>query len=833
MNWFSIGSSGGFHPPCIAMVSKRRLEATATFACLFFAANLVAGVKNIERVTPRFGQQGTVVEVEIWGVGIHDPREIIFYKPGIRAFDFDIPEKQPARRNLIHGGYYDSAIRCKFAIDADCPPGQYPFRLLTATQLTHIASFHVTPFRTIEETPERKDRMDIAMPVSTNVTINAKLGYDMADYYQVPVTAGQELSVELDSVRISDVNYGGGAYDLAVQIVDGNGREIAANDDNSFHTQDPVLSTLLKEDGYAYVVVKRSTARITQTTYALHISANRRPIVAFPPGGQIGKEQRFRMIGSASGDFEETIKVPEKDGDFGWFGGAVSPVNLRASRFPNVVENPEQPVTIIQRTPVALNGIIERHDDIDRFKVNVKKGDPLHVRVFASALGSPIDPVIHIIGPDGDIELESDDAPLVNRDVFGTSYRAGGGRRSTLDPSVIWTPENDGEYHIEISDSSGAGGPTGVYRIEIEPPRNVFPTVLWSKSNDWRENTRNTGLNIPRGGRHTVNFTFPKGQWNPLTAEYKLVAKGLPEGVTLVSKTIGSSQQRHGRSIWPIQFVASQDAKPGTSLITLEAEPVDASIEVENRCQENIPFLNHSGGDAMHFIQVDKYAIGITDPALFTIEIEEPTVSLVRGGEIAIQVKIVRSNGFSGAVEYWVRFVDASIGTQPPTTILEGETESILRLSCAPGTPLGKQPLAVMGRSLVDIIPRTMGAGDRLASSEIVNLQIAEPYMNLTSTPGSIRRGETKEFRWSVEQKTPFSGRARVNLLGLPKGVFVEGGMPNIDSKAAEVSFKLKATDEALLGQVTGLNCEVELEVAGQQVTQRTGKGTLRIDPAL
>ncbi|MDF1756325.1 MAG: pre-peptidase C-terminal domain-containing protein [Verrucomicrobiales bacterium] len=792
-----------------------------------------AGVKNVERVTPRFGQQGTVVEVEIWGTGLENPKEIAFYKPGIRAYDFKIAAEQPKRRVLAHGGYYDSAISCKFEIAPDCEPGQHPFRLLTATQLTHIASFHVTPFRTIEETPERKDKIDIAMPVSANVTINAKLGHDMADFYHVPVKAGQELSVELDSVRISDSSYGDSTYDLAVQILDSEGREIAANDDNSFHTQDPVLSTMIKEDGHVYVVARRSVEQITQTTYALHIGTNRRPIVAFPPGGEVGKEQQFRLIGSASGDFQETIKVPTDEGNFGYFGGAVSPVNLRASRYPNIEENLDDSKTKIHQTPVALNGIIDRHDDTDVYLLTAKKGEPLHLRVFASALGSPIDPVLQIIDSDGNIELESDDAPLTDRDIFGTSYRAKGGRRSTLDPSIIWEPKKDGEYRIEISDTSGAGGPTGVYRIEIEEPRTVSTVVLQSKSFDWCENTRDTGLIIPRGGRHSINITFPKGQWNPLTSAFRIVAKGLPEGVSLVPQTIPAASERHGRTMIPIQFTSSPDTKQGTSLITLEAEPLDPDIRVENRCQENIPFLNHSGGDALHFIQVDKFVLGVTEPALFEIDIAEPKAALVRGGEIAIPVSIKRNGDFTGAVEYWVRFADGWISPQPPTVIPEGETESTLRLSTASGTPLGKLPLAVMGRSLVNEVPRTMGVGDRLSSTKIVNLQIAEPYMTLSSKPDSVRRGTTKDFRWSVTQKTPFTGKARVNLLGLPKGVSVDGEMPEIDSKADEVVFKLKATDEALLGQVTGLNCEVELVVAGEKVTQRTGKGSLRIDPAL
>ena len=105
--------------------------------------------------------------------------------------------------------------------------------------------------------------------------------------------------------------------------------------------------------------------------------------------------------------------------------------------------------------------------------------------------------------------------------------------------------------------------------------------------------------------------------------------------------------------------------------------------------------------------------------------------------------------------------------------------------------------------------------------------------MDLTSQPMSIRRGESKEFLWSIQQETPFDGKARVHLLGLPKGLSLVGDIPEVDSNTSEVSFLIKATEEALLGQVTGLGCKIVLHVDGQELTQRTGKGTLRIDPEL
>ena len=96
-----------------------------------------------------------------------------------------------------------------------------------------------------------------------------------------------------------------------------------------------------------------------------------------------------------------------------------------------------------------------------------------------------------------------------------------------------------------------------------------------------------------------------------------------------------------------------------------------------------------------------------------------------------------------------------------------------------------------------------------------------------------MRRSSSAAYRWTVTPKSPFEGEATVNLLGLPKGVNVREPLPRITSASKEVTFQIQATEEALLGSITGLECEITVHAAGQEIRQRTGKGNLRIDPKL
>jgi hypothetical protein len=829
--------------------SLASLGSVVTLLIMVVAApSLSAGAmtKNVEAVRPRVGQAGTTVEVRIQGVALANPREIIFFRPGIRAIEIQTSAEKPQQRGFAHGGRIAEEVRCKFVIAPDCPLGEHSFRLLTATELTCIGTFHVTPFVVVEEGEANNayanDSPQTAKAVEWNVSVIGHLGNGSRpdlDLYRVEGKAGQRLSVEVESARIADQHYGDSEFDLALRILDAQGQVLAVNDDNPLHLQDPMASVKLTKDGPVFVEVRRSIFVPSETVYCAHIGENRRPMAVFPPGGPAGTSLTAQFIGDPFGSYEETVSVSATTGTFEEFGAASSGprcpsgLRLRSSAFPNRLEDPSAPETNVQQLPIALNGVIDGPSDSDRYRLTVRKGERWHVRVFASSLGSPIDPVLRIRpilagGAVGETEVNVDDSPVQDHDIFGTSFRGGGGLPEAIDPSVVWEPKADGEYVLEIADTSGAGGPTGVYRVEIESPRTVVQTLLASGTFDWTESTRVTGLAVPRGSRWTVDLSLPSGQWNGLSGEFDLVAHGLPDGVRFFSPRL-----KGGVGRWPIQFIADASAQLGGAVITLEAVPVNPSQKVETRNQQNVPFLNHSGGSAWRTVRTDRYIMGVTDPAPFSIEVAAPKVALVRGGELAIPVRVIRHEGFDGPVDIRVGSMPRSIAVPPPVIVPPGQSEGVLQLGAEGNAALEVVPLYVIGSTVREDISDFLGAGHIRVSSEIVELNVSQPYVELAAQPESIRRGERKPFVWSVRQQTAFEGAASVKLLGLPKGVSVVEPGPMLTKSSGELSFELQATDEALLGQVTGLICEVSIPAGDQAIVQRTGRGTLRIDPAV
>ncbi len=809
---------------------------------LLWASPLAAGmVKNIEAVRPRIGQQGTTVDISIQGISLTDPRQVIFYHPGIKAIDIQ-PAESVSRRGFAHGGTINEQVRCRFVIAPDCKPGEYPFRLLTATELTCIGTFHVSPFNVIDENEENNassnDSPDSALEVVGDVTVRGQLGNGSRtdlDVYRVNGKAGQRLSAQVDSARIADVHYGDSEFDLAIRIIDSNGRVLAANDDNSLHLQDPFVSVKLLEDGPVFVEVKRSIFAQRDTLYCVHIGDFPRPRAVYPPGGQSGTVQQVRLIGDPLGGYEDSVSLDSLHGSSQtnfYYGRLPSPMKFRNSPFPNLLEQVNTEITHIENFPVAINGIIETPTDSDSYRFSATKGQRLHIRVFAASIGSPIDASIKIRsldenGQPGNIEVELDDSPLPDHDIFGTSFRGGGGLQEAIDPSLIWEAKQDGDYMLVIRDPSGAGGPTGVYRIEIEPPRTVVQPLLSRATFDWTESTRVSGLVIPRGNRWTVDFSLPNGQWDSIQSDYDLVAHGLPKGVRLITPRVPAKATR-----WPVQFEADESAEITGAVITLEVQPVEHSKDVETRCQQNVPFINHSGGNAWRTVRTEQYIVGVTESSLFSIEVDQPSVPIVRGGELTIPVRIIRHGDFNGSVSIRCGDLPRSISVPPPVLVPAGQDQCTLELGAQSSAALESLPLYIIGSTVRDDIDEYLGSGHIRVSSEIVKLQVAQPYLELIAQPESIRRGESKPFLWTVKQLTPFEGEAEITLLGLPKGVTVLQPNPTINKDSVEATFQLVATDEALLGQAEGLICEVKIPIDQQEIVQRTGKGILRIDPA-
>ncbi len=818
-----------------------RVVAIITLLCLTLpSARANTRQKSIEAVSPRIGQQGTTVDVRIIGISVEDPRQIIFDRPGIETIDLadsEIPPGDPGRRNFSGAPRQD--VTCRFVIAPDCPPGEHRFRLLTGTELSHLATFHVGRYPVIQEVEDSlqhsNDALENAVPIEMNTTVEGQMDRGSAndrDVYRVPVTNGKRLSVEVESVRIADAHYGDSEFDLMVRVLNEQGKEIARNDDNDYSLQDPVLSIISNYDGFAFIEIKRSIFAPRKSTYCLHVGDFPRPTIAFPPGGPAGETVSVELFGDPTGNLTRSIQLPKQPGGFGLDVGAPSPVPMRVSPYPNLLENKGPKPTEISQIPIAVNGRLSKIGEQDDFRFTAKKDDRLRIRVYAFSLASTIDAKIEIFQLDetgalGEPIFEQDDSSIPDRDIFGTSYRGGTGVGDIIDPSFIWKAKADGDYLLRISDSSRREGVNGIYRIEIEPARTMVITNLASRTFDWTESMRVSGFAVPRGNRWTVNVFLPKGQFDQPTEPFRLIAEGLPPGIEMISPPVVP-----GNDVWPVQLIAKPDANIGGGLFSFQARQIEPPSEaIETHDQQHVPFINHSGGNAWRRVSTDAYFYGVTEAAPFSIEVGTPELHLVRQATRAIPVKVTRHGDFDGPVLLSVGFVHSAIDKSPDVVVPAGETEGEISLNARSYAPLATLPLVITGSTIHEVINPFLGSGHIRVSSEIVDLTVTQPYLQLAAEPQSIRRDSEGPLVWSVSHLTPFEGEATLTLHGLPKGVEVTSA-PTVTPDSREAVFQLTVSPETLLGNITGIECEVTVMVDGAPVRQTAGQASLRIDPA-
>ena len=328
---------------------------------LLLAVLTEAATPKITNVLPRGGQRGSSVEVTISGSYLRDTEEIFFHSEGIKA------EKiTPVK---------DTQFKATLAISPEAKLGQHEMRVRTTSGLSTMKTFWVGPFPNIAET-EPNSEFEAAQKVSMNSTVNGTILNEDVDYYEIEVKKGQQISAEVEAIRLS-----GALFDPYVAILDARRFELAANDDSSLLLQDSVASVIAPEDGTYRIEIRDSSYRgAGNYYYRLHIGHFPRPLISFPAGGKAGEKLEVTLMGDPKGPIKKIIQLPEKaDPDFGYFSesngaSAPSPNRIRVSDFPSIREvepnnNWKQATATELTLPLAFDGIISEDGDQDYFQV--------------------------------------------------------------------------------------------------------------------------------------------------------------------------------------------------------------------------------------------------------------------------------------------------------------------------------------------------------------------------------------------------------------------------------------------------------------------------------
>ena len=758
-------------------------------AGLFLGETLEAGSPTLLHIWPAGGQRGTEVEVICEGTHLEDARGLVFYNGGMEVVG--VSEAVAGR------------FKARIRIAADAPLGEQIVRPWTATGLGDARTFYVTPYplvKDLDRGTKEAPKKDEEQAISMGTTVWGTLQGEETDRFVIEAKKGDRIAAEMVGVRLQTKEI----FDAMLTLKDAEGKILAECDDSSLLVQDPVISVIAPADGKYHLSIRDSTNSAPLSgRYLLTVGKFPRPLVVYPAGGASGEVLSANYLGDGGGRMAATFKLPATPSSrYGVFPeesglSAPSPNWLRVSPFANVLEvepnNQQAGATSVEvGLPVALNGVIGAPGDIDYFKILAKKGEEFDCHVFARWLRSPLDAVLEIYDEKGSRLQQNDDS---------------GGPDSYL----RWKVPADGSYGVAIRDQQGRGGETFVYRVEIAPVRKEVG--IWLPEMEQNTQDRQT-IAVPKGNRYA---SMVKLKRDGVMGELVLTAEGLPMGVTMEAVGVES-----GAESVAVVFEAKGEAVASAGTFVLGVKSVDGQV-VGSRVAHPIDLVGYGNNQSYYRVTADRLAIGVMEEAPFKIQLIAPKVPIAQGGSLDLKVVAERKSEFKGKIKLALLSVPTGIGTAGGAEIKESESEGVLALSAQGDAPVKKWKILVVGSA-------DLGKGAVWVSTQLVDLEVVAPFVGGQIVRGVVDQGEKTFLTVHLSQKTAFSGKAKIELRGLPNKVTAEPR--EISKDDTEVRFEIQAEKTSPVARHTSLFCQVTVMQNGEAIVQSFGQGgILRIDP--
>lgn len=505
--------------------------------------------------------------------------------------------------------------------------------------------------------------------------------------------------------------------------------------------------------------------------------------------------------------------------------------------------------------PSVATGLIGKVEDVDWYRLNLKAGDQLTVRVWGNRLENTIhdlqthfDPIVILHDADGR-ELASDD------------------NAEFADPRLHYQATRSGSYLLEIRDTSYAGNANWTYVLQATTgpvPTAIFPMAVTPGSN---AELRAIGPNIDPEKPWTVPIPegLPEGPaflpiptdggpslpvWMvstrlPLAAETTDTAARADQAATLAIPSATSGRladpndvdayrfeakkgelfqfevmaRRAGSLLDPVLQVLNADGKGLVQVDDTHGKDpaLEWSAPADGTYAVAVRDLHSRGGPGFGYVLLARKA----EPD-FTLTCDPDKVNLGPGSRSSVFVKLERRGGFTGAVTLEWQGLPKGVTASPltiPPRLKQGEivlsadknldpAGSLTTLVGKAETPSGELRRAVQPRQEI-YLP---GGGRGL--QDVATLPVAittESDITVEAAPSEIvlKPGETATIDVTVKRRSGFdkpvnlavelAHLGRVYGSSLPPGVTVKaaGSKTLLDGKTTTGKIILEAKSDA------------------------------------
>jgi hypothetical protein len=444
------------------------------------------------------------------------------------------------------------------------------------------------------------------------------------------------------------------------------------------------------------------------------------------------------------------------------------------------------PVPIEVRLPVTINGRIFPREDVDVWTFTLRAGESVTCSALAPRLGSPLEPRLEVIGPDGRRIAESDasDSPLA-------------------DVQLRFVAKQDGMHQLRIHDSSFGGLQTHVYRLTVTTGPVVdraFPlggrrgsTTKFELAGQ-RLPTEPVEIALPAADATGIGLYQPTVRVGDQTSNpFPLELDDLPEVIEQEPNDAADAARAadvpavfNGRigqpgdvDVWPIR------AAKGTTLeIDLRAarlgSPLDSVVTVTDAAGKELAKNDDLAGgqsdsqvkfaapaDGVYFVNVAdqltqrggpafayRLRIAPAGPPSLRLRLAADTVVASRGGDVKLKVRAERLGGLTGEIELAFDNLPAGVTvTNPKIGDKANEVDLVFKTEAS--AKIGASRVTVRGRVASphpNPLPKGEGAaeGKAAADGELTVVATFEPR------PGDPAGGSVDSLLLAIAIPTPF-----------------------------------------------------------------------------
>ncbi|WP_435016540.1 PPC domain-containing protein [Tundrisphaera sp. TA3] len=755
----------------------RPVVALAATAGLVVAVAALAEAPKIAEITPTGARRGVPTELAITGTRLEgSPRLLLPFAAEVAAIPAPDGKADAARWSL------------RITPAADTPIGIYPVRVRTDDGLSNPFLLAVGQVPEVAEA-EENGSFEAAQAIPTPVVVNGGAAGNDVDYFRFSGKKGQRIVVDAQCARI------GSNVDPSIRLTTAAHGFVASADDTPGLLTDARLSAELPQDG-DYVIELSDTryAAAGRAVYRLLVGSVPVADEVFPLGGRKGETIGLELRGgtlAAPGVIAATLTPDPKTPEVfrpRWAGSALgtalapgdpgldveSLIPLAVDVLPELREPADPAAPPLRATPpVVLNGRIESRGREDRYILAVSPGQKLRVAVDAAELGSALDGVLQVRGPQGGVLATADDTttPAASRKKGAAAKKAE--VTISADPSLdVTVPANTSEITLCLRDLRGEGGAGYPYRITVSTIAPGFSLEL-SESQ----------ASIPKGGTFVLEVDAARQDF---AGPIALAVPDLPAGLT--ARTGGI---REGQAKGVISLTAAPDAAFDVVDLKVEGKgdggPAGPLAAVATR---DLVFARQETLPTNVSTQLGLPAASAR-PLGVTLDAPAGPIELVHGHSAPIPIKVVREPGAEDAA--------LAIGslTMPPGLTLAASkiepkaAEAAATIASAVDGPLGLWTIALTAKGPIK-------GREELLGIPAVAVNVVRPAeISLAAPAVEIKAGGTAEVKGTIARKGPFKDPVTVKVDGLPAGIKADPPTVVVPPDQSEYTLKLVAEPTA------------------------------------